>query len=452
MESSTQPKTVILAGAGDRGNVYASYVKRHPDALRLVGVAEPVPARREKIAREHGIAPENVFESWEDMLAKPRMADGCMICTLDDMHAGPAVAAMEAGYQVLLEKPMAVTEKDCVGLVEASERTGRTLNICHVLRYTDFFSTIKKIVAEGLLGRVYSIYHAENVSYYHMAHSFVRGNWSNSHASSPMILAKCCHDLDILYWLAESLPRYVSSMGRFDHFTSEKAPEGAPLRCTDGCPVEKTCPYYAVDTYLYGIPLKLGVTKGDVQRDAMMARFLLKYPRMSRFVPVLRQYVDYRGWPVTAVTDDLTEEGIMKALRKGPYGRCVYFCDNDQVDHQFTMIEFESGLAAVLNMHGHSEQEGRTVRIDGSEATLRGKFGGGGRLEVHFHRTGEKKVYPVRTDVIGHSMGDEGLMENFSRVLNGGEALTTAKESLVSHVLALAAHRARIENRIIRMA
>jgi predicted dehydrogenase len=303
----------------------------------------------------------------------------------------------------------------------------------------------------GVIGDIYSIYHAENVSYYHMAHSFVRGNWRDSRDASPMILAKCCHDMDLIYWFAESNPRYISSFGGLHHFTRENAPEGAPLRCTDGCPAARDCQYHAVDTYLYGIPLKLGIAKTDAAATALAARFVLHFPGLSRYMPWLSRFVKWRLWPTSTITEELTEAGVMRALREGPYGRCVYRCDNDQVDHQETIVEFENGVTAMLKMHGHAEQEGRTLRIDGSRGTLRGRYGGGGRLEVHLHRTGKRIVYPVRTDLIGHFEGDRGIMENFVRVLNGGRGLTSATDSLQSHRMAFAAHTSRIEKRVIEL-
>ncbi|HDP80543.1 MAG TPA: Gfo/Idh/MocA family oxidoreductase [Spirochaetes bacterium] len=442
--------SVIVVGAGNRGEQYAAYSKLRPSALKIVAVAEPVPERRLRFARQYAIPDNMVFSSWEDALSRPQMADGCVIATQDTLHVEPAVAAMERGYHVLLEKPMALTEKKCRTIAGASKKTGMTLNICHVLRYTDFFSRVKEIIDRGALGNIYSIYHAENVPYYHMAHSYVRGNWRNSRESSPMILAKCCHDLDLIYWFAGSSPSSIASFGGLHHFTPANAPEGAPERCTDGCPAADECPYEAVRTYLHGIPLKIGMTKTDSRITSLGAGFLLKFPRVASMVPGLRPFANWRGWPVSTITEDLSVEGIMNALRSGPYGRCVYRCDNDQVDHQATAIEFENGITAMLNMHGHAEEECRTLRIDGSLATLRGKYGGGGRLEVHIHRTGKKIIVPVKTDLMGHTEGDVGIMENFVKVLRGGKGLTTANDSLQSHLMAFAAHRSRVRGEVVR--
>ena len=444
-------KNAILIGAGDRGEIYASYALQNPEKLKIVAVAEPVKERRQRLASIHGLDASAMYDSWQDILDRPKMADGAIIATQDTMHVEPAVKALEKGYHVLLEKPMALTLENCNAIVDASKRTGLTLNICHVLRYIDFFWKVKSIIDSGIIGDVLTIYHAENVSYYHMAHSYVRGNWHRSDIASPMILAKCCHDLDLIQWFAGSRPRHISSMGNLSHFRPENAPEGAPGRCTDGCPASDTCQYEAVSSYLYGKHMKLGITKTDARMLSLMAKFMLKFPALSRFIPGLSGYRIWKMWPTSTITEDLTEEGIMKALREGPYGKCVYHNDNDQVDHQETIIEFDNGATAVLKMHGHSEQEGRTLRIDGSLGTIRGKFGGGGRLEVHIHATGEKITYPVKTDLIGHSEGDYGIMENFVNVLNGKDGLTDAEESLQSHLMAFAAHEARIHRKVVTL-
>jgi len=442
-------KTAIVIGAGDRGARYASFARAFPGKLKVTGVAEPSPARKERMVREHGIAPGSAFSSWEEILDGPLRADGAIIATQDALHAEPAVRAMERGYRVLLEKPMALTPEDCAMIVEASRRTGMSLNVCHVLRYTGFFAAVKRVIDGGMLGDVYTIFHAENVSYYHMAHSYVRGNWGQSSVASPMVLAKCCHDMDLVAWFAGSAPLRVASFGALGHFTAGNAPAGAPGRCTEGCPAAPGCAYEAVDTYLRGKHMKRALAAVDSVPMRALARFMLGFPRLAARMPVLSRYATWKEWPTSTITDDLSESGILRALREGPYGRCVYRCDNDQVDHQETIIEFANGTTAVLRMHGHSAREGRTLRIDGSLGTLRGAYGGGGRLEILLHRTGKRVRIPVKTDLLGHAEGDYGLMENFARVLAGEAGATTAEESLASHLMAFAAHESRITGNIV---
>jgi len=444
-------KKAVLIGAGDRGKIYASFALKNPDKLKIVAIADPNEQRKLHTARLHNIGPSSMYESWEDLLYQPQMADGAIIATQDNMHVAPAVKAMEAGYDTLLEKPMALSKTDCMLLVETSKKTGKSLNVCHVLRYTDFFSKIKSILEKGIIGDICTIFHAENVSYYHYAHSYVRGNWRNIAESSPMILAKCCHDLDLISWFANSKPIRVSSSGSLSYFRPDNAPAGAPDRCTDGCTAAGDCMYNAIESYLYGTRLKMALAKEGPAAAAMAARLMLKYPGLTSIIPGLKQYSIWKEWPTCTITDDLSIEGIMKALETGPYGRCVYFCDNDQVDHQETIIEFENKTTAVLRMHGHSELEGRTLRIDGNKGTLKGKFGGKTGLEVHLHATGKKITYPIKADLLGHSEGDYRIMENFVNVLNGAKGFTDAKESLTSHLIAFAANESLVGNKVVEL-
>ena len=219
-----KPITAIILGAGNRGSTYASYAKAYPDQLQIVAIAEPRPDRLDLLADQLGVPQENRFTCWEDLLSKPAMADCCFVCTLDDDHTKPAIQAMELGYHVLLEKPMSNTEAECKLIAETADRTGRALAVCHVLRYTPFYMTLKKLLADGCIGQVTTINQVENVGYWHQAHSFVRGNWRRTEECTPMILAKCCHDTDILQWLIGQPCKKVQSFGSLTHFTKENKP------------------------------------------------------------------------------------------------------------------------------------------------------------------------------------------------------------------------------------
>jgi predicted dehydrogenase len=409
----SQPLTAILIGAGSRGyEAYGPYALAHPDEIRFVAVAEPHDARRARFAQAHAISPERQFHTWEDLLAQGQIADTTLVCTLDRMHIEPTVAALEAGYDVLLEKPMATALADCVRLVQTAEHAGRLLQICHVLRYTAFFSTLHDIVTSGRLGDIITVEHRENVAYWHMAHSYVRGNWRDSQVESPMILAKCCHDLDILYWNLGPCAR-LNSFGSLIHFRAENAPAGAPLRCTDGCPAADDCPWYAPSLYLH----------------------------------------DYTGWPVSVISEDASLDARRRALETGPYGRCVYRCDNDVVDHQTVNMEFENGASVVLVMHGHSHREGRTMRYDGTRATLRGQFYmEQPEIQIHDHLSNKVETIHPSIAFEGHGGGDAGIMAAFARaVRDPAHALTTGRESLESHLMAFAAEQARVNGAIVSM-
>ena len=456
-----EPLTAILIGAGNRGqDAYAPYALQHPDELRFVAVAEPLADRRARFARAHGIASDRQFSTWQELLQAGKLADVALVCTLDSMHVEPAVASMELGYDVLLEKPMATTLADCVRLVQTAERTGLLLQVCHELRYTAFFTRLKGIVDSGRLGRVITVEHRENVSYWHMAHSYVRGNWRNSQLESPMILAKCCHDLDILYWILGPTQR-LSSVGSLVHYRAENAPPGAPERCTDGCPVDKTCPWYAPRLYLDLIPLLRMTRDSPVLWERWASRLILDHPVAARWaeklVPGFAAARDYRGWPISVLSEDTSPEARLCALQTGPYGRCVYHCDNDVVDHQVVSQELEDGTSVALVMHGHSYLEGRTMRYDGTRATLFGAYNAMHQeIQIHDHLTGQVETLRPPAGPVGatgHGGADLDLMRGFVQaVRNRGCALTTARQSLESHLLAFAAEQARVTGTVIDMA
>jgi len=475
----SQPIEAVLVGAGNRGaDAYGAYALAHPDEIRFLAVAEPHDVRRARFAQAHAISPERQFRTWEDLLAQGQIANAALVCTLDRLHVAPALAALEAGYDVLLEKPMATTLADCVRLVQAAERTGRLLQICHVLRYTAFFSTLHDIVTSGRLGRVITVEHRENVTYWHMAHSYVRGHWRNSKIESPMIMAKCCHDLDVLYWNLGPCQR-LSSVGSLTHYRPENAPPDAPERCTDGCPAAGDCPWYAPRLYLDLVPLMHIARHSPVALERLGAALVLDRPKLAdvaRRIPSLNAALDYRGWPISVISEDTSPQARWRALETGPYGRCVYHCDNDVVDHQVITMEFESGASGVLVMHGHSHREGRTMRYDGTRATLLGQYYPDEQeIQIYDHLTGQVEIIRPALGPIGatgHGGGDAGLMAAFVRAVHdrstaltaagsavseaalttsGSSALTTSRGALESHLMAFAAEEAREDKTVVYM-
>ena len=398
-----KPITAVVLGAGSRGCSYSGYAKEYPEALQIVAVAEPRADRRDLLAQELNIPESNRFASWQELLARPRMADCVFVCTMDDDHTAPAVKAMELGYHVLLEKPMSNTEAECRLIADTASRTGRALAVCHVLRYTPFYMTLKNLIEQGQVGEVTVINQIENVGYWHQAHSFVRGNWRTVRETSPMILQKSCHDMDILLWLMGKDCRRVQSFGSLRHFTPENAPEGAPERCLDGCPHAERCPYYAPALYM------------DMRRT---------------------------GWPVDVITTDLSEAGRRKALEEGPYGRCVYRCDNDVVDRQVVNLEFEDGAVATFTMTAFSADFSRQLKIFGTEGQITADMGNN---QIVLHRFGEEKqTIPVDAARSGHGGGDYGILRDFLHVLrHGGESRTSANVSLQSHLICFAAEKSR---------
>jgi len=457
----SEPLTALLFGAGARGaEAYGPYALANPDQIRFVAVAEPNPIRREHFASQHAIPADRCFETWQQALQGGKIADVVINCTQDQMHAESGVAALKAGYDMLLEKPIAHTLEDSIRIIKTAEVLGRYLQICHVLRYTDFFQRVKQILDNGRLGQVITISHRENVSSWHMAHSFVRGNWRREELSSPMILAKCCHDLDLLVWFMGETAVNISSYGTLSHFRAENAPAGAPERCTDGCPVEDTCPFYAPAIYIDMTPFKHALSHSTSRIHRLAGSQSIKNPGLTkavaRFIPQLHELTEYKGWPRSVITDDpANEKALLQALQDGPYGRCVYHCDNDVVDHQVVSMEFESGVTGTLTMHGHSHEEGRTLRIDGSRASLLAKFSiNRSFIHIHDHRSMKVEVinYPNTVEGGGHGGGDFGLMADFVKRMKAAEQPTShARESLESHLMAFAAEDSRLHQNQVDM-
>ena len=446
----------VVIGAGDRGtNAYARYLLRRPQEGRIVAVAEPDPARRAAFARDFGLAEDEVFADDQALLERPALGEFAIVATPDPLHVEPAIRAMERGYHVLLEKPMAISEPDCRRLVEASERTGRILQICHVLRYAPLFRALHEVVTSGEIGDLVTIQHSENVSYWHYAHSYCRGHWRNTADSSPMILAKACHDLDVLYWLAGAEPRRLTSLARPTELRPENAPVGAPDFCIEGCPHSESCPYDAVALYRDLVPLLLDLKMTERPRGASgLAQLVHRYRVMIESIgpDVLRRRAVWRRWPVAAITEDLTREGLERALRTTRYGRCVYRVgDNDQVSSQTVNVLFANGVNASFTMHSTSYREGRETRIDGTRGSVVSRFYTLEQwLEVRDHKSGRRRRVRGPVSIDPHGGGDERLFAGFLAAARGeAEPETSARESLWSHLMAFAADRAVREGVVV---
>lgn len=416
--SATEPRRVRVAviGAGDRGQVYASWIKSNPTRAQLVAVADPLEYRRELVAG----AEQDVqrFDTWQDLVAQPKVADLAIVATQDAHHSAPAIALAEAGYAVLLEKPIAPTEQECNDIIDAINRTGVMFGICHVLRYTPYTKMVKNAVDSGVLGQIMDIQHLEPVGWWHQAHSYVRGKWRQEETASPMLLAKSCHDIDWIRYIAGVPIEKIVSFGDLTHFTQANKPAaaGEALRCTD-CALVNECPYSAPKIYL-----------GAFDRDG------------------------YK-WPTSVITEIPTREAIQDALESGPYGRCVYECDNDVVDHQSVMMQLQGGMQATFTMTAFSEQTHRQTRIFGSHGYLECD---GENMRVLDFRTGEFKDSHIgdfggSNAADGHGGGDAGLMDAFIQAIESEspELITSgARESLASHLAVFAAEKSRRDGTI----
>ena len=400
--------TAITLGAGNRGNVYGDYAVEHPDELDIVGAAEPIEIRRQRYSERHGIADDALFETWEHVFERPKFADAVLITTPDDLHYGPCMAALDMGYDVLLEKPISPSEQECLDILRKVEETGRIVAVCHVLRYAPYFQQLQTIADSGVLGQVVSMQHLEPIHHLHMAHSYVRGNWHDSKKTTPIILAKSCHDLDILRWLMGQPCTDVQAFGSLDWFHRGNAPEGSTARCMDGCAIESTCTYSA----------------------------LRNYHRR-------RQYTYVFDLP-----EDEADHGpaILEYLRSTNYGRCVYRMENDQPDHYTVNMRFADRATASFNMEAFTSYHGRRTRIMGSEGDVVGDMT---RFQHTDFGTGETTTWESATD--GHGGGDWRLVADWVRAVAAQDAsrlVSTIQESVESHVMGFRAEVSRTQGTV----
>ena len=410
---------IAIAGVGSRGkNAYGLELLNMKDRAKVVAVADIDPERLALAGDAHGVPDEMRFPSAEAMLAMPRLADAMLVCTQDRQHVPHAVAALKKGYDVMMEKPISPKLEDLQEITKVARENGRRVVVCHVLRYTPFFQTIKKTIDSGVLGEIVSIQALENVRYWHQAHSFVRGNWRREEDTSPMILAKCCHDLDYLVWLCGKKCERVSSYGSLMYFKESNAPEGAALRCTQGCKAKESCPYDAEKIYLTN--KDSGILCGNVE------------------------------WPIDVLAENPTEEKIRHAIETGPYGRCVFHCDNDVVDHQIVNMQMEGGASLSLTMSAFTSIGGRTIKVMGTLGDLWGDMHENKiRIGVFGKEPQVIDLGKEEKDFAGHGGGDRLLMEQFVDLMQGKEpdgTITTLETSVESHLVALAAEKSRLEN------
>ena len=404
------PLRLAVLGCGSRGRTYSRIASSLDGRYRITAAVDVVESRAAAIAALSPAGETRTFSSTAEFFAAGRLAEVLVIATQDADHFAHATAALHAGYDLLLEKPAAGTLAECEELDALARSLGRRVALCFVLRHTPFYSAVKRVIDSGKLGHIITIRASEGVEPFHQAHSFVRGHWARSADSTPMIVAKCSHDADLLCWLSGAGPRSVSSFGGLNWFHSGNAPAGAPGRCTDGCPAAPDCPY---DAHRY--------------------------------------LSDKRRW-LTMVMDhaeSADDRQIEDFLKSSPWGRCVYRCDNDAVDHQIVAVEMEGGITASLTMTAFDN--GRTIEVHGTLGSLRGgsPYQETGTPELWFrdHRSGETEAIPVDSAAAegyaGHGGGDFGLVNALDRLFRGPDALPPGLDGLGGHRLAFLAEDSR---------
>lgn len=404
--------TVAVLGAGARGGkVYARLMHRAPEQYKITHLCDMSATVLEAMGAEFEVPAENRYTSEKEFFSE-RRADILVIATPDDCHVRHALAAMELGYDILCEKPLTDKKEECDALLEAQRKYGNKILVCHVLRYAASYVKLKEIIDSGIIGKLVAMDWIEPVGYWHQAHSFVRGNWRNTADSAPMIIAKCCHDLDMIQHFAGAKCKTVSSVGGLSFFKPECAPEGATERCSD-CPHKDTCPYSAYRIYVEGWKAK----------DCPP-----KY------------------WPYNVLTGEpVTEEKLLSAIENGPYGRCVFHCDNNVVDHQTVQMQFENDVAVTLQMNAFNLGGGRRITVFGTygEAYMTDK-------EIILNVFGKPtEVIDVTVKEHGldyaHGGGDARMIEALYKMVSGEASLETALEaSIESHLIGIKAEESRL--------
>jgi len=448
--------TGVVVGAGDRGyDAYAKLLLKEPELGKIVAVADPDEGRRKRFAKRYSLSAADCLLGWEELFEGPRRADYAIIATGDTHHVAPTIAALRAGYHVLLEKPMALDDADCARIVEAAEAADRIVAVCHVYRYSHLFGRLHDVIESGELGDVVTIQLSENVAFWHYAHSYARGHTRSSKV--PWLLQKSCHDLDLLTWLAGSPAELVSSFARPTELREENAPEGAPEYCIEGCPHSQTCPYDAVATYRDLTPVLGDLAMAKRPLGLGVGASVLKAVRpklMASSIPAVSTKLQWWRWPVAAVTDDHTAEGLDTALRTTRWGRCAYRVgDNDQPSSQTVSIQFQNGVLANFTLHSTSHRSMRVVRVDGTRGSAWGELHSlDGWLNVSDHKSGRIRKQRVPTAYDGHGGGEQPLFREFlSAVSTGRPSAVSAKVSAESHRIAFAAMESAATNQVISL-
>jgi len=405
----------VIIGTGSRGLIYGKLAASL--GIEIAAIADRRPDRLQNASMLLDVPDNMCFSDADDLFAKGKMADAALICTQDRDHFSHVMQALHQGYDVLLEKPIAPSPMECIKIEETAKALKRKITVCHVLRYTNFFMKIKEILDSGEIGKIVAIKHSENIGNFHMAHSFVRGNWRNTETSAPIILAKSCHDLDILLWLTGKHCKKVAAFGSLSYFKESNAPAGSTDRCHT-CPVAENCRFEAKKMYL----------------------------------PVLGQ------WPADIVCVEQTESALLEALKTGPYGRCVYRCDNDVCDHMSIIMEFEDDITATFSLtaqtsacHRHIHIMCENGEIEADDETK--------KIIVRKHvasqaDTFEERIINVRTNGSGHGGGDAGIIEDFTNGIlsNASDSRSSISRSVESHLMAGAIELSRRTGTVVDLA
>lgn len=403
---------VAILGYGGRGKIYARYCKQMKKQYEIKAIIDN---SKEKLDIAKKILGEEIelYSSLDKFIQNSKQVDYIFICTQDKDHYEHTIQALKAGYNILLEKPIACTLEECVEIALVAKKRNLKVDVCHVLRYSGYYEKIKEVIESGKLGKIISIEQVENVAYWHQAHSFVRGDWRSEKESTPMIIAKCCHDLDIAVFLADSKCKYISSMGKLNFFNKKNKPDGATEFCMNGCSVKSKCPYDCEKLYINP---------------------LLKKPKM-----LIKD-----AWPQSRLIDNniVTIPKLYDACLNTRFGKCVFLSNNDVVDYQTVNMEFENGITSTLIMTAFSGKESyRETRIRGSlgELICNTKTI---KMKLNIYGKKTKTLYISPSSSGPHGGGDKKMI----KALAEGNIRSDIEMSIESHLIGFAAEKSRKKN------
>lgn len=411
---------IAIVGLGSRGkDTYAPAIAQYGSQAEITAIADIIPEKVDEVAKKYHIPRKMCFSSAEELLEQERLADILFICTQDKQHVPHALPALRKGYHILLEKPISPSLEECREILRTAHEYDRKVVVCHVLRYTPFYKKLKEILDSDIIGEIMNVQAVENVGYFHQAHSFVRGNWRKEEETSPMILAKCCHDMDLLLWLTDKTCDSVSSFGELSYFRADKAPNGSAWRCLDGCRVKEDCPYDAEKIYITNE--ETGIAHGKNE------------------------------WPNNVLSLHPDIESITRAVREGPYGRCVFHCDNNVVDHQIVNMRMTDGSTVSFTMCGFTKDVSRYTRIFGTLGEVYADMAANKITISLFGR--EPQIIDINelsSDFSGHGGGDARMVNEFLDMIRTDSrpsgSITSLDVSVESHFVALAAEASRLGN------
>lgn len=411
INSLKPPLRIAVIGAGVRGTGLARKISLSGFSAVVVAVAEPDDEKRKNFAGEFNLPDSSTFISWDDLTKHFDNCDAAIIATLDNQHTGPALACLNRGWHILVEKPLTDSFEDCLLIGKAQKEKNAVVAVCHTLRFMDGYRKVKEFLDSGAIGQIVHIEHLEGIGNLRFVHNYVRGRWAREKNNTFLILHKCCHDIDYLCWLIKEQCRSVSSFGSLKYFTEANSPEGSKHRCTDNCNLERTCPYSAVRIYVESNPVE---------------------------------------WPARDICKKHTPEALLEEIKNGPYGLCAWHAGNDVVDHQVVIMEFEGGTTATCTLSGYSATNGRRIRLQGTLGEILFDEAEGTISTTRFSES-QSEIIRISSPESYHPE-DREIVDNWlSAVISSTPVAVDTSEALRTLAVVFASETSRKEDRVVNM-